>query len=556
MRFNHLHRIVTPNSAKTKGKNMNMRKFFNIVISIMVIASTLFGTSTLGKAMPGSPTDQTKVPHYFGPYPNWSNSPFTLPDVTVEITGDGSGATAVASVGNTGDITGITVTNPGVGYTSANVVINSTSGSGATASAVVTASGSVTSISVGASGAGYTSPSVTISGGGGSGTLVNIGNPLSARAFATDYATAPGVLAPVFVVLPASMPAAGIVQSIQYFNQATAGASPTPSAGNLFHAYVLHATGVANEYSVLWDSGELTVPAAVDPVGDIVTLPVPGIAVTTGDTIAFYGQGIPLDDQGGVDILSTPAPLVPAQGNTITLGGVDYPIYSQNRTYSFAASVLDTSAVAPLVDATATAYGGVDAVALGSGGSGYTMPTVDFDLPDGPDGVQAQAHANFDPATGAITAVVVDQPGSGYSFPPKVVIRDGTLFDPINNGGSGATATATLKILSVTLDTFGAGYTSAPSVVINDPTGTGASATASVNAGGVTSITVGAPGTGYITKAGIKKFQDGLPVLCNPTAGWANCKDNNLGQHIPIAVPDTTTFPGARLLRDRRRPAP
>ena len=32
---------------------------------------------------------------------------------------------------------------------------------------------------------------------------------------------------------------------------------------------------------------------------------------------------------------------------------------------------------------------------------------------------------------GAITAIVVDQPGSGYSFAPNVVIRDGTIFDPI-----------------------------------------------------------------------------------------------------------------------------
>ena len=41
---------------------------------------------------------------------------------------------------------------------------------------------------------------------------------------------------------------------------------------------------------------------------------------------------------------------------------------------------------------------------------------------------------------------------------------------------------------------------------------------------------------------GIKKFVDGLPLLCNPTVG---CTDNNLGQHIPLAVPDTATFTDA-----------
>ena len=43
-------------------------------------------------------------------------------------------------------------------------------------------------------------------------------------------------------------------------------------------------------------------------------------------------------------------------------------------------------------DATATAFGGVDAVTLGNPGSGYTFPTVDFDLPDDPNGTIARAH--------------------------------------------------------------------------------------------------------------------------------------------------------------------
>ena len=36
-------------------------------------------------------------------------------------------------------------------------------------------------------------------------------------------------------------------------------------------------------------------------------------------------------------------------------------------------------------------------------------------------------------------------------------------------------------------------------------------------------------------------------MLCIPGAGqtFANCTDNNLGQHIPVGVPDTTTFPGS-----------
>ena len=41
------------------------------------------GAAAPAPAMPSGPTDETKVPHYFGPYPNWANSPLTTGDVTV-----------------------------------------------------------------------------------------------------------------------------------------------------------------------------------------------------------------------------------------------------------------------------------------------------------------------------------------------------------------------------------------------------------------------------------------------------------------------------------------
>ena len=69
---------------------------------------------------PVSPTDESKVPHYFGPYSNWANSPQVLADAIVTISdGGGTGAEATASVDpKTGGIDAITVTSPGSGYTS------------------------------------------------------------------------------------------------------------------------------------------------------------------------------------------------------------------------------------------------------------------------------------------------------------------------------------------------------------------------------------------------------------------------------------------------------
>jgi len=334
-----------------------------VAVIFMVIAfSSAVGT-------PASPTDESKVPHYFGPYPNWANSPFTLPDAGVAISGDGSGATAEATVGANGAVTGVNITNPGTGYTAATVTIGGT-GAGATADATVTPTGIVTAIAVTAGGAGYTAPTVTISGGG----------------------------------------------------------------------------------------------------------------ATT--------------------------------------------------------------------QATATAFGKIDQLTLDGAGSGYTFPTVDIDWPDDPNGVQAIAHVEWDQNTGAITAIVLDNAGSGYAQVPNVVIRDGTLFDPITPSGTGATASATLAIDSVVVDTFGEGYTSAPTVDINDPTGTNAVAAATVDAGGVTAITLTAAGSGYITAGGMQKFIDPLPGLCNPGAA---INDPVLGtipacspgvKAIPLAVPELKTYSG------------
>ncbi|HLE15886.1 MAG TPA: fibronectin type III domain-containing protein [Anaerolineales bacterium] len=350
---------------------MHTRKFLNLILSIMIAASfMLSGSVQVSQAMPMGPTDESKVPHYFGPYPNWANSPFTLPDVQVVITSNsGSGAEAVATVGANGAITSITVTNPGHDYSSAKVDIVPLSptgtGSGAMADATIVKKGAVVAVTVDQPGSGYTAPVVTFSGNGG---------------------------------------------------------------------------------------------------------------------------------------------------------------------------------------AAATAYGGVDQVTVTSGGSGYTFPTVDFDLPDAPDGLQAKGHAvcEGDPVGGpycapanqgdtvTIESVVVDSPGSGYSFAPGVAIHNGTLYDPIS-GATLATATTSLSIDSIVLDAFGADYNNPPDVIITDPSGLGATATAVLDNGIISAITLKKPGAGYLTQGGIRKFVDTLPGLTSAGA-------NNLGQYIPLAVPDTTTF--------------
>jgi hypothetical protein len=104
--------------------------------------------------------------------------------------------------------------------------------------------------------------------------------------------------------------------------------------------------------------------------------------------------------------------------------------------------------------------------------------------------------------------------------PPSVTIDD------VYGAGTGASATAHLtagSVTSITVDTPGNNYT-APTVTITDLSGPGTGATA-------TAILDDAALSG-----GVHKFVDSLPGL--------NAANDN-GQYIPIAKPNTTAYPGS-----------
>ncbi|MGO4596840.1 multicopper oxidase domain-containing protein [Terrabacter sp. 2RAF25] len=218
-------------------------------------------------------------------------------------------------------------------------------------------------------------------------------------------------------------------------------------------------------------------------------------------------------------------------------------------------STLSATVTGDGTGASVVASGSVDVVTLTNGGSGYTMPTVMFDLPDDPNGTRATGHV--DPADlvgGVVQKVIVDESGTGYSKAPGVTILNGTLSDPIA-GATPATATATLKLVGLSVGAPGSGYTSA-TLSITDPTGNGNGATGTVttDVGSIESISVTAPGAGYLT-AGMKKFQDALPIACNPGTSGAGCPavpqqlgtDVGMGaanKFIPLAVPEAKTYSG------------
>jgi FtsP/CotA-like multicopper oxidase with cupredoxin domain len=256
-----------------------------------------------------------------------------------------------------------------------------------------------------------------------------------------------------------------------------------------------------------------------------VTVTVPGSGYTSAPTVSITAPGVTLSDPAvATASISTGS----ISGMTVDMAG-----------YGFTAPIVTITGGSPTTAAVAVASGGVDdIVTIDNPGSGYTQnATVKFGLPDRPGGIQATGSLVVSVPDGLVTGIVVTNPGSGYSTAPTVTITDLTSGAPT----SPAAATATISIGQIEMTNAGAGYKSAPTVTVTDSVGLadkGASVTPNLAVfGAVTGITVTHAGTGYLTP-GIRKFVDTLPGLTPAGA-------NNLGQYIPVAVPDITTYPGS-----------
>ena len=248
---------------------------------------------------------------------------------SVSITGDGVGASAIASVAN-GFITGFTIT-PGSGYTTANVLIGAANGTSATATATI-AAGVVTGFVIGG-GSGYTSiPAVTIA------------DPTNVNTISTAIAVVDaGVITSIVVTEPGS----GFI--------ITPTVTIEPPLGN----GTVYSTTITNPGAFY------TVAPAVGIAGDG-----SGAAATA---VITDGQVTDIIiNQGGVNytfatltIAPPPAPSGAILDATITKSGANYNI----------APLVTINANGPGVGATAhaTIAGGVvSEIIIDTAGSGYT----------------------------------------------------------------------------------------------------------------------------------------------------------------------------------------
>lgn len=127
------------------------------------------------------------------------------------------------------------------------------------------------------------------------------------------------------------------------------------------------------------------------------------------------------------------------------------------------------------------------------------------------DGIGARGTAVISPTDGSLLTIKIDDPGSGYTYPPKISVIDKS------NYGAGAQATSTIdsngRINSVYITSTGKGYCSTNlnvglTTIISQPTGfttngvVGLGTTvivgvSTVPAGIITSVVVDKPGIGY-----------------------------------------------------------
>lgn len=303
------------------------------------------------------------------------------PETEEPSAGNGTGASAIATINNLGVITGITVVNPGNGYSDPVYVTITDSGENAEAEAVVNGSGVITSIIATDTGKNYYSANVTITDQG-------------------NGATATATLA-----------ATGTTKTV------------TLASGGTGYT-------VGDVITITGGTSTFTVTAISGGGG---TGPVTTGTVTHGSGYAASATGVAstVTPSGGTGATFDIVVGKTIQNVTVTAEGADYG----NANVTFTGGDPTTPATATATIGTGANAGKVTAVVIVTAGVGYeSAPSVSL----APKGTGATASAIIGEINtldeGKIIGYQINSGGTNYGN-PKVTVTP---------GGSGATATATV----------------------------------------------------------------------------------------------------------------
>ncbi len=166
--------------------------------------------------------------------------------------------------------------------------------------------------------------------------------------------------------------------------------------------------------------------------------------------------------------------------------------------YSSAPTCALTGGAGSGATCTTSISGIVSSVTLTAGGSGYTSATGVACTLTGGGGTGATCAYSSISSAGAVTGIVLESPGTGYTSAPTCTLSGGS--------GTGATCSAaqSVGVTGITITAGGSGYTSDPTCTLTGGGGSPAATCASI-INGVTSLTPQAypAGTGWDFATGL-----------------------------------------------------
>lgn len=274
------------------------------------------------------------------------------------------------------------------------------------------------------------------------------------------------------------------------FYDATTGQRPVASQSGTQYLLIAN-NNTQNDYWI-WDGSTLYGAGGIAPIG--------GAAITDGGSGYTSVPTYTVFGGSGSGVVLTP---IISEGSVIGLTvdntGTGY-LPGDVVQVAFSGGGSDTT---PIITATVTA-GNIVALTLIAGGSGYPSGTFPLSFSGGGG---TGATGTFTSSGGVVTAVALTNGGSSYTGTP-------TISFPIP--GSGAAITAVESggaVTSLSITSGGSGYVTGTYALSFAGSGTGASATYTVNASGVVaSTTILAGGTGYAT----------APTVSIPTGSGAS----------------------------------